>query len=469
MPILHEFKPGNIHYLVNHSEAKVLFADELTWEGLNIEEMPDVQVVAQVNNLRFLFARTPELAAVREHLNESFGRKYPDFFVPSDIKYYEDKPDELAMINYTSGTSGFSKGVMIPYRALTSNVKFAREDAFPMMDNTCRIVAMLPSAHMYGLTFEFLFEMVIGAHVHFLTRTPSPKVITEAFASIKPSFIIAVPLIIEKIYKSKLKPLVDKTKLLFHMPVVDKILQGKIRSELVKTFGGEFEEVILGGAAFNPEVEAFFRRIKFPYTVGYGMTECAPILSYAHWDKSKLYSCGKCVQNMEMRIDSPDPQHVPGEVQVRGKNVFLGYYKNEEATREMFTADGWLKTGDMGVMDADGYLFLKGRSKCMILGPSGQNIYPEELEAVINNFSYIVDSLVIEDNGGLTALVYPDAQKASMNGISYEELEAKIQGTLPEINKIVPNYAKIRKIEIMPEDFERTPKRSIKRYLYQRK
>ena len=469
VPILHEFKPGNIHYLVNHSEAKVLFADELTWEGLNIEEMPDVQVVAQVNNLRFLFARTPELAAVREHLNESFGRKYPDFFGPSDIKYYEDKPDELAMINYTSGTSGFSKGVMIPYRALISNVKFAREDAFPMMDNTCRIVAMLPSAHMYGLSFEFLFEMVIGAHVHFLTRTPSPKVITEAFASIKPSFIIAVPLIIEKIYKSKLKPLVDKTKLLFHMPVVDKILEGKIRSELVKTFGGEFEEVILGGAAFNPEVEAFFRRIKFPYTVGYGMTECAPILSYAHWDKSKLYSCGKCVQNMEMRIDSPDPQHVPGEVQVRGKNVFLGYYKNEEATREMFTEDGWLKTGDMGVMDEDGYLFLKGRSKCMILGPSGQNIYPEEIEAVINNFSYIVDSLVIEDNGGLTALVYPDAQKASMNGISYEELEAKIQGTLPEINKIVPNYAKIRKIEIMPEDFERTPKRSIKRYLYQRK
>lgn len=469
VPILHEFKPGNIHYLVNHSEAKVLFVDALTWEGLNMEEMPDVQVTVQVNNLRFLYARTPELAAVREHLNESFGRKYPDFFGPECLDYYEDKPDELAIINYTSGTSGFSKGVMIPYRAVISNVRFAKEYALPMMDNTSRIVAMLPSAHMYGLAFEFIFEMCIGAHVHFLTRTPSPKIITEAFASVKPSFIISVPLIIEKIYKSKLKPLVDKNKLLFHMPIVDKILEGKIRSELVKTFGGCFEEVIIGGAAFNPEVEAFFKKIEFPYTVGYGMTECAPIISYAHWDKAKLYSCGQAAPRMEIRIDSKDPQNIPGEVQVRGDNVFLGYYKNEDATREVFTEDGWFRTGDMGVIDQDGYLFLKGRSKCMILGPSGQNIYPEEVEAVINNLSYIVDSLVIEEDGGLTALIYPDFQKASLDGISHEDLEAKIIGTLPEINKLVPNYAKIKKIEIMPEDFERTPKRSIKRYLYQRK
>ena len=467
VPILHEFKPGNIHYLVNHSEAKVLFVDEVIWEGLSADEMPDLQVIVQINTFKFLYTKFEALWLVREHLNESFGRRYPNNFGPEDLNYYEDSPEEMAMINYTSGTSGFSKGVMIPYRALASNVEFALQ-AEPHINNKSDVVAMLPSAHMYGMMFEFLFEMVAGAHVHFLTRVPSPKIILQAFQEIRPNVIIAVPLIIEKIYKSKLKPILDRNKIFFKIPILDKVLQKKILTELKHSFGDHFEEIILGGAAFNPDVEAFFNKIGFPYTVGYGMTECAPILSYAHWNKAKLYSCGRAALHMELRIDSPDPQNIPGEVQAKGPNVFLGYFKNPEATASVMTEDGWLKTGDMGVMDKDGYLFLRGRSKCMILGPSGQNIYPEEIEAVVNNVTYVVDSLVIEDDGGLTALVYPDYHQAELDGMSREDLERRLTDALPEINKEVPNYAKIKKIEFMPEDFERTPKRSIKRYLYQR-
>ncbi|MBR5385881.1 MAG: AMP-binding protein [Bacteroidales bacterium] len=469
VPILHEFKPGNVHYLVNHSEAKVLFVDDVVWEGLNVEEMPGLEVIVQINTFKFLHAKTDELWKVREHLNESFGHRYPERFGPEDLNYYEDTAEELALINYTSGTSGFSKGVMIPYRALWSNIDFAHNDALREMDNNSRVVSILPMAHMYGMMFEFLFEMTVGAHVHFLSRVPSPKIIMQAFAEVHPTVIISVPLIIEKIYKSKLKPILDKNRLLFGMPIIDQILQKRICKELVATFGGEFVEVIIGGAAFNPEVELFFRKIGFPYTVGYGMTECAPIISYAHYNANRLYSCGKAAPHMEIRIDSSDPATIPGEVQVRGANVFLGYYKNEEATAGVFTEDGWFRTGDMGVIDNDGYLFLRGRSKCMILGPSGQNIYPEELEAVINNLAYILDSLVIEDEGGLTALVYPDWHKGEVDGMNKEQLEAFLNATLPVINKELPKYAQLRKLEFMPEDFERTPKRSIKRYLYQRK
>ena len=467
VPILHEFKPGNIHYLVNHCEAKVLFVDDVIWEGLSADEMPDLQVIVQINTFKFLFARTEAMADVREHLNESFGKRYPNNFGPNDLDYYNDSADELAMINYTSGTSGFSKGVMIPYRAILSNIQFACK-AEPHMGGNSEVVAMLPSAHMYGFMFEFIFEMSIGAHVHFLTRVPSPKIIMQAFSEIKPNVIIAVPLIIEKIYKSKLKPVLDRNKMFFHIPILDKMILKKIRTELVNTFGGNFEEVILGGAAFNPEVEAFFKRISFPYTVGYGMTECAPIISYVHWDKTRLGSCGMAALNNEIRIDSEDPENIPGEVQVRGANVFLGYYKNEEATAQSFTDDGWFRTGDMGVMDNDGYLYLRGRSKCMILGPSGQNIYPEELEAVINNLTYVVDSLVIEEDGGLTGLIYPDYHQGELDGMSRSQLEKRLTDALPEVNREIPNYAKIKKFEFMPEDFERTPKRSIKRYLYQR-
>ena len=469
VPILHEFKAGNIHFLVNHSEAKILFVDDVVWEGLTETEMPGLQAVVQINTFNFLYAKTDKIREIREHLNELFGRKYPNNFTPDSIEYYEDSADELALINYTSGTSGFSKGVMIPYRALYSNIKFACK-VLPMLDHTSNVVAMLPSAHMYGMMFELLFELSIGMHVHFLTRVPSPKIIMQALAEVKPNIVIAVPLIIEKVYRSKLKPILEKGGIRFMMrvPGLDHVLMKKIRTELVNAFGGSFEEVIIGGAAFNKEVEQFFKKINFPFTVGYGMTECAPIISYDDWRTAREFSCGKAAPNMEIKIDSPDPETVPGEVLVRGMNVFLGYYKNEEATNAVFTKDGWFRTGDMGIMDKDGYLYLRGRSKCMILGPSGQNIYPEEIECVLNNMHYVVDSLVIEDKGALTALIYPDFHQAEADGLTKEQLEADLNQSLSVTNKELPNYARVSKIEIMPEDFERTPKRSIKRYLYQR-
>ena len=469
VPLLHEFKPGNIHHLVNHSEAKILFVDDVVWEGLTESEMPLLHAVIQVNTFKLLYSADEKITSAREHLNELFGRKYPEAFVPDAISYYEDSADELAIINYTSGTSGFSKGVMIPYRAIWSNIVFAR-GVLPLLDNTKSVVSMLPCAHMYGLMFEVLYELSVGAHVHFLSRVPSPKIIMQALAEVKPYVIIAVPLVIEKIYKSKVKPVLEKEgiRFLMKLPVLNQVVMNKIRTELVNAFGGQFEEVIIGGAAFNKEVEAFFKQIGFPFTVGYGMTECAPIITYDDWKDEKLYSCGKIAPNLEIKIESADPQNVPGEVLVRGANVFLGYYKNEEATSAVFTKDGWFRTGDMGVIDADGSLFLKGRSKCMILGPSGQNIYPEEIETVLNSQPYVVDSLVIEDNGGLTALIYPDFRLGETDGMDQRGMVKHFENALSDINKELPNYAKLKKIEVMSEDFERTPKKSIKRYLYQR-
>ena len=469
VPLLHEFKPGNIHHLVNHSEAKILFVDDVVWEGLSESEMPLLHAVIQVNTFKLLYSADERITSAREHLNELFGRKYPEAFVPEAISYYEDSADELAIINYTSGTSGFSKGVMIPYRAIWSNIVFAR-GVLPLLDNTKNIVSMLPCAHMYGLMFEVLYELSVGAHVHFLSRVPSPKIIMQALAEVKPYIVIAVPLVIEKIYKSKVKPVLEKEgiRFLMKLPVLNQVVMNKIRTELVNAFGGQFEEVIIGGAAFNKEVEAFFKQIGFPFTVGYGMTECAPIITYDDWKEEKLYSCGKVAPNLEIKIESADPQNVPGEVLVKGANVFLGYYKNEEATSAVFTKDGWFRTGDMGVIDADGSLFLKGRSKCKILGPSGQNIYPEEIETVLNSQPYVVDSLVIEDNGGLTALIYPDFRLGETDGMDQRGMVKHFETALSDINKELPNYAKLKKIEVMSEDFERTPKKSIKRYLYQR-
>ena len=468
VPLLHEFKPENIHYLVNHSEAKVFFVDEVIWQGLSEAEMPGLEVIVQMNTLNYIYAKNQDLVEVRKNLTRTFNQMYPEGLKPEHINYYEDQPEELALINYTSGTSGFSKGVMIPYRALYSNIEFAAKDACPMLKPGMNVVAMLPSAHMYGMMFEFLFEMTIGMHVHFLSRVPSPKIIMQAFSEVHPDIIIAVPLVMEKVYKSKLKPLIDKTKFYRRIPVLDKVIENKFCTELTNAFGGQFEEVILGGAAFNPEVEKFLHKIGFHYTVGYGMTECAPIICYAHWDKVKVGSAGRPALNMEVRIDSSDPRNIPGEVQVKGPNVCLGYYKNEDATKASFTEDGWFRTGDMGVIDEDGYLFLRGRSKCMVLGPSGQNIYPEEVEATINNFNYVVDSLVVEDDGGLTALIYPDWHQGELDGFTRSEFKKRITGMLPAINDELPKYAQIKKIELMPEDFERTPKKSIKRYLYQR-
>ena len=469
VPLRHEFKSGNIHHLTNHSEAKILFVDEVIWEGLSETEMPGLQAIIQVNNFKILHAAYEKIVEAKEHLNELFGRKYPEAFEAKDICYYEDSADELAVINYTSGTSGFSKGVMIPYRAIFSNMEFGQK-VLPQINHTSRVVSMLPCAHMYGLMFEVLYELSVGCHVHFLSRVPSPKIIMQALAEVRPTIVVAVPLIIEKIYKSKVKPVLEKEgiKFLMKVPGLNQVVLNKVRTELINAFGGEFYEVIIGGAAFNAEVEAFFKKMNFPFTVGYGMTECAPIITYDDWKEEKLYSCGKAAPNMEVKINSSDPVNVPGEILVRGANVFLGYFKNEEATAEVFTEDGWFRTGDMGVLDADGCLFIRGRAKCMILGPSGQNIYPEEVETVINTRPYVVDSLVVEDNGGLTALIFPDFAQGAKDGMNQDAFIKYMEGTLAELNKELPNYAKIKKIEVMSEDFERTPKKSIKRYLYQR-
>ena len=468
VPLLHEFKSSNIHHLVNHSEAKILFVDDVIWEGLSESEMPDLHAIIQVNTFKLLYASDEKIVAAREHLNELFGRKYPNSFTSDDLDYHEDTAEELAIINYTSGTSGFSKGVMIPYRAVLSNLEFGRK-VLPGLNNTHSVVSMLPSAHMYGLMFELLYELSVGAHVHFLSRVPSPKIIMQALSEVKPYVVIAVPLVIEKIYKTKVKPVLEKEgiRFLMKLPVLNQVVLNKVKTELINAFGGNFYEVIIGGAAFNKEVESFFKKMGFPFTVGYGMTECAPIITYDDWQEEKLYSCGKAAPNLEVKIDSADPQNVPGEILVKGANVFLGYYRNEEATKAVFTEDGWFRTGDMGVLDADNCLYIKGRSKCMILGPSGQNIYPEEVETVINSQPYVVDSLVIEEDGGLTALIYPDFQQGAREGMNQKAFAEFIEGTLSELNKELPNYARLKKVKVMTEDFERTPKKSIKRYLYQ--
>ena len=469
VPLLHEFKAANIHHLVNHSESQVLFVDNSIWDSLSETEMSDLKAVVRIDTLNLLYSSSDEITYARNHLNELFGKKYPMTFGPECLDYYADSPEELALINYTSGTSGFSKGVMIPYRAIQSNLEFA-VSACPYMNDQTDIVAMLPSAHMYGLMFEVLYQLWRGTHIHFLTKVPSPKIILSAMADIKPKLVISVPLVIEKIYKSKLLPILEKSgiKFLLKLPVLDQVVLGRVRASLMEAFGGQFEEVIVGGAAFNKTVEEFFKRIKFPFTVGYGMTECGPIITYDDWKTVKLYSCGKAAPNMEIKVDSDDPANIPGEVLVKGDNVFLGYYRNPEATAAVLTEDGWFKTGDMGVIDSDGYLFLRGRSKCMILGPSGQNIYPEEIEAVINSLAYVVESLVVEDNGSLTALIFPDLALAQKEGLDGDQLKSKLEEMVAIANNNLPNYSRIKKVEVMPEDFERTPKRSIKRYLYQR-
>ncbi len=469
VPLLHEFKSANIYHLVNHSESRVLFVGDTILENLSLAEMPNLEAVILINDMSLVYAKDKKVTEAKEHLNELFGKKYPRSFHPECVNYHEDKPDDLAIINYTSGTSGFSKGVMIPYRSLMSNVLFARE-VHGHMGDASNMVSMLPSAHMYGFMFEFLFEMCNGCHTHFLTRLPTPQIILGAMADVKPDLIISVPLIIEKIYKKKLEPLINRRdiRFLLRLPFVDETIHKKINTQLFETFGGKFREIIVGGAAFNKEAEAFFRKIGFPFTVGYGMTECGPIITYAPWNETKLYSCGRTAPRMEIMIDSSDPANIPGEIMVKGDNVFLGYYKNEEATREVFTEDGWFRTGDMGVMDSDGFLFIKGRCKSMILGPSGQNIYPEEIEGQINNMPYVVESLVVEDAGKLIALVFPDLEAANADGLTKEQMLEKINAAVKEMNEHEPAYNRVASVELFPEEFEKTPKKSIKRYLYQR-
>ncbi|MFA7116999.1 MAG: AMP-binding protein [Bacteroidales bacterium] len=469
VPLLHDFNPTNIHHLVNHSESRVLFVGANIWENIDESQMPNLDAIIRLDDFTLVHCNNIIIKKSIEVLNELFGKKFPSHFGPESLNYYEDSRDDLAIINYTSGTSGFSKGVMIPYRALSSNIMFAVE-VEPHMNNMSNVVSMLPSAHMYGLMFEFLFEMAIGAHVHFLTRLPTPKIILEAFSSIKPDLVVSVPLIIEKIYKKKLEPIIGRlgTKLLLNIPVIDLQIHNRINSTLDKTFGNRFSEIIIGGAAFNKEAEAFFKKIGFRYLVGYGMTECAPIIAYVSWSKTKLYSCGKAAPRMQIKIDSVDPENITGQILVKGDNVMLGYYKSEKATAEVFTEDGWMKTGDIGLLDSDGYLFIKGRSKSMILGPSGQNIYPEEIESDINNMPYVLESLVISDKGKLIVLICPDYEQVEKEGILSSELMDKYKESLIILNATFPKYSRVSHIEIFPEEFEKTPKKSIKRYLYQR-
>ena len=468
VPILHEFKPDQVHNIVNHSEAKLLFVGDVVWEGLDESAMPNLEGVILVNDFSLLVSRTEKLTFAREHLNELFGKKFPKNFRKEHINYYKDSPDELLVLNYTSGTTSFSKGVMIPARALWSNMMFAFQAL--SMKTGDRLVSMLPMAHMYGLAFEFLYQFCAGVQVFFLTRMPSPKIILQAFAEVKPTLVIAVPLIIEKIIKKNVLPKLETPtmKFLMHVPLVNDKIRAKVREQLMNAFGGEFYEIVVGGAAFNQEIEAFMRSIEFPYTVGYGMTECAPLICYEDWKKFKAGSCGKAVTNMEVKVLSPDPANIPGEIICRGDNVMLGYYKNEEATKEVLDEDGWMHTGDLGVIDEEGNVTIKGRSKNMLLGPSGQNIYPEEIEDKLNNMPYVNESIVIQAlDGKLAALIYPDFELAFANGMSEKQVEEQMEANRVAVNAQIAAYEQIARVKIYHEEFEKTPKKSIKRFLYQ--
>ena len=468
VPILNDFKPDNIHHIVNHSEAKLLFAGDSVWENLNEGQMPDLKAVISIIDFELLVIRNNNIKIAREHLNELFGKKYPNRFTPEDLKFHKPEPDDIMLINYTSGSTGFSKGVMLPYRSIWSNIRFCLEH-LEFLKSGDKLISMLPMAHMYGLAVEVMHPICKGCHVHFLTRTPSPKIIMDAFAEVKPKLIVAVPLIIEKIIKTKVFPLLDKplVKLMLNIPFVDQQLLGKVKTKLDETFGGNLHEMIIGGAALNKEVEQFLRKIGFPYTVGYGMTECGPLISYAPWQDAKPASCGRIVDRMQVRIDSEDPCNIVGEIHVKGENTMIGYYKNEEATRAIFKEDGWMNTGDMGIIDEDGFIYIRGRSKNMILGASGQNIYPEEIEDQLNNMPYVAESLVVEQDGKLVALIYPDFENAEKEGITRDNIESKMEENRVSINHHLPAYSQISKVKIHYEEFEKTPKRSIKRYLYQ--
>ena len=468
VPILHEFKPDQVHNIVNHSEAKLLFVGDVVWEGLDENAMPSLEGIIQINDFSILVSRSEKLTYAREHLNELFGHKFPKNFRKEHISYYKDNPDELLVLNYTSGTTSFSKGVMLPGKSIWSNIVFASK-VFNMKAGD-RLVSMLPMAHMYGLAFEFLFEFCSGCHIFFLTRMPSPKIILQAFAEVKPTLVIAVPLIIEKIIKKNVLPKLETPtmKFLMHVPLVSDKIKEKIREQLMNAFGGNFYEIVVGGAAFNQEIENFLRSIDFPYTVGYGMTECGPLISYEDWKEFKAGSCGKPVDRMEVKILSRDPQNIPGEIVCRGDNVMLGYYKNEEATREVIDEEGWLHTGDLGVMDAEGNITIRGRSKNMLLGPSGQNIYPEEIEDKLNNMPYVNESIVIQAlDGKLAALIYPDFELAFANGMTEKQVEEQMEANRVELNKQIAAYEQVARVKIYHEEFEKTPKKSIKRFLYQ--
>ena len=467
VPILHEFKADNIHNIVNHSEAKLLFVGDQAWENLNEDAMPLLEGIASLTDFTALVSRNEKLTYAFEHRNAIYGQRYPKNFRPEHICYRKDRPEELAIINYTSGTTGYSKGVMLPYRSIWSNVAYCFE-MLPVKAGD-HIVSMLPMGHVFGMVYDFLYGFSAGAHIYFLTRMPSPKIISQSFSEIKPRVISCVPLIVEKIIKKDILPKVDSKigKLLLKVPIVNDKIKSLARQAAMEIFGGNFDEIIIGGAPFNAEVEAFLKKIGFPYTIAYGMTECGPIICSSRWDTLKLASCGKATTRMEVRIDSPDPKTHAGEIVCRGANMMLGYYKNPEATQEVFTEDGWLRTGDLGTMDASGNIFIRGRLKSMILSSSGQNIFPEELEAKLNNLPFILESLVIERNKKLVALVYADYEALDSLGLNNpDNLKTIMDENLKNLNNNVAAYEKVSKIQLYPTEFEKTPKRSIKRYLY---
>ncbi len=467
VPILHEFKADNVHNIVNHSEARMLFVGDQVWENFNEAAMPHLEGIIELKNFDLVVSRSQRLTYAREHLNEEFGKRYPCRFRAENVSYRREEPEELAVINYTSGTTGYSKGVMLPYRSIISNVvHIHKKVGLKPGDN---VVSMLPLGHIFGLVFDFIYGVTVGAHLWFLTRMPSPKIIAESFAEIRPRVIACVPLIVEKIFKKNILPKVDNKlgKLLLKLPIVSDKIKEQIRTQAMEVFGGNFIEIVIGGAPFNPEVEAFLRKINFPYTIAYGMTEAAPLICHSRWDEIQYTSCGKTVSNMETKVLSSDPERIPGELVCRGMNVMLGYYKNEEATAQAIDCNGWLHTGDMVIKDAEGNIFIKGRCKNMLLTASGQNIYPEEIEARLNNMPFVNESLVILAGDKLIALVYPDNEEAFAQGMDKKALEAAIEVNRTELNKMLPAYSQITRIKLYPEEFEKTAKKSIKRFLYQ--
>lgn len=470
VPILHEFTADQIHNIVNHSEAKLLFVGDVVATVIDATKMPHLEGIIYIPDYSLVVSRTDKLTYAREHLNELFGKKFPKYFRKEHVHYRrENNMNDLALINYTSGTTGFSKGVMIPYRALWSNYDFAMKVMGSKVKRGASVISILPMAHMYGMSFEFLFEFLYGCHVFYLTRVPSPAIIAQAFAEVQPAIIIAVPLVIEKIIRKKVFPKIqnNRMRLLLNMPVVNRKVNHKICEQVKNAFGGKFYEIIVGGAAFNQEVEQFLQQIGFPYTVGYGATECAPIICYADYTEFVPGSCGKAVVNMEVKIDSPDPENVPGEILARGMNVMLGYYKNEEATRTTLDAEGWYHTGDLGTMDANGNVFIKGRSKNMLLGANGQNIYPEEIEDKLNSMAMVSESVVIQKGDKLVGLVHPDYDEAKTMNLTNDDLQEVMEQNRQELNAVMPAYCKLSAIRIQEEEFVKTPKKSIKRYLYQ--
>ena len=467
VPILHEFKADNIHNIVNHSEAKLLFVGDPAWENLNEDAMPLLEGIASLTDFSSLVSRNEKLTYAFEHRNAIYGQRYPKNFRPEHICYRKDRPEELAIINYTSGTTGYSKGVMLPYRSIWSNVAYCFE-MLPVKPGD-HIVSMLPMGHVFGMVYDFLYGFSAGAHIYFLTRMPSPKIISQSFSEIKPRVISCVPLIVEKIIKKDILPKVDSKigKLLLKVPIVNDKIKSLARQAAMEIFGGNFDEIIIGGAPFNAEVEAFLKKIGFPYTIAYGMTECGPIICSSRWDTLKLASCGKATTRMEVRIDSPDPKTHAGEIVCRGANMMLGYYKNPEATAQIIDVNGWLHTGDLGVMDEEGYVTVRGRSKNMLLTSSGQNIYPEEIESKLNNMPYVAESLIVLQHDKLVALIYPDFDDAFAHGLQQADIIKVMEANRVELNQQLPNYSQISKVKIHFEEFEKTAKKSIKRFMYQ--